>query len=204
MFKNYLKIGIRNLLNNKLFSLINISGMAISIATFLIIALFVADELKFDKHVKDVNRKYRVFSDHYYADGAVKRAAMVAPMVAPTLHSEFPEVESYARIMYINSDALFQAGEKKFTVKNGGYADSTIFDMLDMKLIEGDRATGLSKLNGIAISESVAKRLFGNKPALNEPVKVFGSDMVVSSVFADFGDHSHIKMNYFFSIDFGR
>jgi putative ABC transport system permease protein len=201
MFKNYLKIGVRNLLNNKLFSLINISGMAISIATFLIIALFVADELKFDKHVKDVTLKYRLFSEHFYADGNMKRVAMVAPMVAPTLKSEFPEVESYARIMHINSDALFQYGEKKFTVKDGGYADSTIFDMLDMQLVEGDRATGLSKLNGISISQSVAKKLFGNKPALNENLKVFGSDVTVTSVFADFSDHSHLKLNYFFSME---
>ena len=63
MLKNYLNIGIRNLLKNKLFSSINIAGMAISIGTFLIITLFVADELKFDRHVKDVSLKFRVFNE---------------------------------------------------------------------------------------------------------------------------------------------
>ena len=73
MLKNYLKIGVRNLLKSKLFSAINIAGMAISIATVLIITLFVADELKFDRHIEDFELKFRVFNEHFLDDGSIKK-----------------------------------------------------------------------------------------------------------------------------------
>src|ERR1700754_4203790 len=103
MLRNYILIGFRNLLKNKLFSIINISGMAISVACFLIIGLFVIDELSYDKHISDVELKYRVFNEMFSDDGNVRQAAMVPPMVAPTLKSDYEEVDYYFRFLNINS-----------------------------------------------------------------------------------------------------
>src|SRR5687767_232537 len=113
MLKNYIKIAVRNLLKNKLFTMINISGMAISIGSFMIISLFVYDELRFDKHVNDYQLKYRLYTDYFNDDGRMRKMAMVPPPVAPTMQSELPEVDYYTRIMHINSSALFEVGTKK-------------------------------------------------------------------------------------------
>src|SRR5688572_12134125 len=113
MLKNYLKIGLRNLLKNKLFSLVNVSGMAISIASFLVITLFLYDEFKFDKHVEDYTLKYRIYNDYFYEDGRRRLMAMVPPTVVPTLMEDYPEVEYYTRFMNFNNPVLFEFGEKK-------------------------------------------------------------------------------------------
>src|SRR5688572_26112161 len=106
MFKSYITIGFRNLMKNKLFTVINISGMAISIASFLIIALFIYDEMKFDKHIVDSHLKFRVYNEHFDDDGSKRKGAMIPPMIAPTLAAEYPEVEFYARFLNFNSPVL--------------------------------------------------------------------------------------------------
>ena len=202
MLKNYLKIGIRNLLKNKLFTLINISGMAISIASCLIIGLFVFDEHQFDKHVEDVDLKYRVFNEHFNDDGQTRKAAMVPPMIGPTLDAEYPEVDSYARYMNFNQPVLFEYGDKKMIEDKGGYADPSIIEMFDLKLIEGDIAGALKGPGSIAINRTLKEKYFGSKPALNEPMQVFDEDFKVSAVFEDFPAHSHFQVNYFVAMDY--
>jgi putative ABC transport system permease protein len=113
MLRNYLKIAVRNLLKSKLFSFINIAGMAISIGTFLIITLFVADELKFDKHIDDVSLKFRVYNELIEEDGGRKKGAMIPPPMGPTLVAEFPEVEYATRFLNFNRPILFQYDDKK-------------------------------------------------------------------------------------------
>ena len=201
MLKNYLKIGIRNLLKNKLFSFINVAGMAISIATFLIIALFVADELKFDKHVEEVSLKFRVFNEHFMEDGSTKKGAMIPPPIGPALVAEFPEVEYSTRFLNFNNPVLFQAGGKKITVDKGGYADRTIFDMFSLQLVEGDPKTALTDHNSVALSKTVADKYFGKNPALGQFIEILDSTYVVGAVFEDFPVHSHMQLNYFFPME---
>ena len=200
MLKNYLKIGVRNLLKNKLFSFINIAGMAISIATFLIISLFVADELKFDKHVEDVSLKYRVFNEYFSDDGSVKKGSMIPPMIGSTLVTDFPEVEYSTRFLNFNANLLFETADKKLTEDKGGFADATIFDMFSLTLAEGDRKTALLNPNGVAINKTLAKKYFGDKPALNQIIEIFDTTYTVTAVFEDFPPQSHLQLNYFLSL----
>ena len=200
MLRNYLKIGIRNLLKNKLFSFINIAGMAISIAIFLIIALFVADELKFDKHVADVSLKYRVFNEYFSDDGSVKKGSMIPPMIGSTLVTEFPEVEYSTRFLNFNANLLFKTPDKKLTEEKGGFADATIFDMFSLTLAEGDRKTALLTPNGVAINKTLAKKYFGDTPALNKIIEIFDTTYIVTAVFEDFPEQSHLQLNYFLSM----
>jgi putative ABC transport system permease protein len=201
MLKNYLKIGFRNLIKNRLFTAINISGMAISIASFLIITLFVYDEYQFDKHIVNGERKFRVYNDHYNQDGFQRKAAMVPPMVAPTMQAEFPEVEGYARFMNFNNPVLFEYGNLKFSEAGGGYADPYILQMFSLKLIEGDLNTALKEPNMVAINATMKKKYFGDKPALGETMQVFNQDFKVSAVFEDFPAHSHLQLNYFIAME---
>ena len=126
MFQNYLRIGVRNLLKSKFFSMINIAGMAISMAIFFIIALYVQDELKYDRHLTDVDLKYRIYNDHFSDDGSRKKGAMVPPPIGPGLAADFPQVEYYARFLNFNQAPLFEVGNKKFTEDKGGAADPRI------------------------------------------------------------------------------
>jgi putative ABC transport system permease protein len=201
MLQNYLKIGIRNLLKNKLFTTINISGMAISIASFLIIGLFIYDELKFDKHVEDADLKFRVYNQHFNENVASRKGAMIPPPIAPTLAAEYPEVESYVRFLNLNSPVLFKTATKKMTEPKGGYADPAIFNMFSLKLVEGDINTALKDLNTIAISKTLATKYFGDKPALGENIEVSNENFVVAAVFEDFSAHSHLQLNYFLAME---
>lgn len=200
MFQNYFKIGVRNLLKSKFFSFINVSGMAISMAIFFIIVLYIHDELKFDKHIEDSHLKFRVFNEHFSDDGTRKKGAMVPPMIAPTLAREYPQVEYYARFLNFNSAPLFEALDKKFTEDKGGAADPGIFDMFSLQLLEGDRNSALREPNTVAINETLKKKYFGEKPALGESIEIFDQDFKVVAVFKDFPVHSHFQRNFFLAI----
>jgi len=202
MLRNYFKIGVRSLLKNSLFSIINISGMAISIATFLIITLFVVDELKFDRHVPDVELKYSVYADMYSNDdGSVRKLAMVPPPVGPAMVEELPEVEYCARFMNFNNNVLFEAGDKKLTETKGGFADPSMIRMFDLQLIEGDRETALTRPGMVAISRSLAKKYFDEKPALGQTLQISNTDYTVDAVFEDFSQHSHLQLNFMISLE---
>jgi putative ABC transport system permease protein len=201
MLRNYLTIGFRNLLKNKLFSFINISGMAISVACILIIGLFVIDEVSYDKHVTDANLKFRVYNERFADDGNRFMAAMVPPMVAPTLKTDYPDVDYYFRFLNINSKLLFTVGDTKGTEDSGGYGERTMFDMFDLNLVEGDRQTVLSQPKSIAISQALAKKYFGDKPALGKAIRVGTEDVFVSGVYKDFATHSHLHISYLLRLE---
>ncbi|HZY82794.1 MAG TPA: FtsX-like permease family protein [Cyclobacteriaceae bacterium] len=201
MLRNYIIIGVRNLLKNKLFSFINISGMAISAACFLIITLFVIDELSYDQYVEDVSLKYRVYNEFFSDDGGTRVGSMVPPMVAPTLKSDYPEVDYHFRFLNVNSKLLFQVGDVKSTEEGGGYGESTMFDLFSLRLVEGDRQTILTQPNTIALSQSLAKKYFGDKPALGQTIRIGTEDTQVSGVYEDFPAHSHLHLNYLLRLD---
>lgn len=201
MFKSYLKIGLRNLAKSKLFSAINISGMAVSIASVIVISLYIYDELQFDKHVEDYSLKYRVYTEGRAGDGSLRKRSMVPPMIASTAATEFPEVESYARFLNFNFPILFVVGDKKLTERKGGYADASILSMFSLKILEGDANSALKEPNTIAISKTLKEKYFGNGPALGELIQVNNLNNKVTAVFEDFPPHSHLQLNYFLSME---
>jgi len=201
MYKNYLKIGLRNLAKSKLFSLINISGMAVSMASFIVITLFIYDELQFDKNVEDYALKYRVYTEGLTEDGSLRKPSMIAPMIAPTAKAEFPEVESFARFLNFNYPVLFEVGDKKHTERRGGYADPSMLNMFSLKLLEGSANAALKEPNTIAISKTLKEKYFGSKPALGELIEVGNQNYKITAVFDDFSSHSHLQLNYFLSIE---
>jgi putative ABC transport system permease protein len=201
MFTHYLRVGFRNLTRTKLFTAINISGMAISIACFLIIVLFVYDELQYDKHVHNASYKFRVYNDYFEQDGSQRKFAIIAPMIAPTMQAEFPEVGAYARYMKLMNPVLFEYEDLKFSESTGGYADPYILQMFSLKLLEGDVRTALQEPNMIAISSTLKKKYFGDEPALGHVIQIDHEDFKVSAVFEDFARHSHLQVDYFIAID---
>lgn len=195
MYRSYIKIGWRNLAKSKLFSLINISGMAISVASFILISLFVYDELQFDKHVVDHHRKYRVYTQGPAVDGTIRKHSMIAPMIAPTAEAEFPEVESYTRFLNFNFPILFKVGDIKLTETRGGYIDPTAFDMFSLNLLEGDARTVLQEPNTIAISSELKQKYFGDEPALGKHIQIRDNANEVVAVFEN-PPYSHLQFNF--------
>jgi len=196
----YFKIGFRNLMKNKLFSAINISGMAISMGSFLLIGLFVFDELRFDTHIADADRKFRVYNEMIDDDGSTRLGSMVPPMVVPTMKEEFPEVESTLRFLNFNNPILFTVGETRLTEANGGYAENSVFGMFSMELVEGDPATALTEPETISINATLKKKYFGDKPALGETITLWNRPMKIVAVYEDFPAHAHFQRNFMIAL----
>jgi len=191
VISNYLKIAFRNLWKNKAFSAINITGLAIGIATSLVIMLYIAHELSYDRFNKNADRIVRVVFR-----GMVKGEAMnesnVFPPVAATLKAEFPEVEEAVRIRYGGGTILEHNG-KSFQEPFLGYADPSIFKIFSINLINGNANTALNAPNTIVLSASTAVKYFGNQNPVGQTLrfKDSGQDYLVTGVFQDMPDNAH-------------
>lgn len=201
MFKNYLVTSLRNLRKNRLFSLINISGMAVSVASFLLISLFVYDDLQYDRHISDLPDKYRVYAEHFSADAPARTTAMVPPAIGPTLATESSQVVSYVRFLNNQNSVLFKAGDQKLTETRGGFADPAIFDMFSLDLLEGDARTALQAPDAMAISKTLARKYFGDEPAFGKTIDADGQNWTVTAVFEDFPERAHLHLDYFLSLE---
>jgi putative ABC transport system permease protein len=205
MWKNHLLIAFRNLSRNKAFSLINILGLAIGLATCLLIMVYVLDEASYDKQFRDVGQLYRVAM----GTGGEGWAAGPAPL-AGGLKSDFPEVAEAARLMKFpnmdNTVLEYTQGKesRRFLEPNGYYVDSSFFKVLSFPFVAGDPQTALDRPNTIVISQTIAAKLFGKEDPIGRQIKVglpFGRfDYTVGGVFKDQGLRSHIPAHFFLSM----
>jgi putative ABC transport system permease protein len=182
MFKNYFKIAFRNLWRNKGFSLINILGLAIGIATCLIIMLFVNNELGYDRFNKKADRMVRVFFQGNVQGEKMKEATVMSP-VAQTFKADFPEVEAATRIRDYGTPKLIY-GDKSFREDGFAFVDSNFFQVFTIPLITGDVKTALTEPNTVVITSALAQKYFGKedpigkvisfKDGKNTPCKITG------------------------------
>ena len=166
MFKNYMIIAYRNLMRNKIFSLINIIGLAIGITCFLTLVIFIIDESGYDTYNENVNQIYRVII-HDKFNGQETTSAKTCPPLAESLVRDFPEVTKATRIGYFGQHNI-RYSEKYFR-ENGIYtADSTYFDVFTLPFIHGNPKEALKRPNSIVISEKTAEKYFGNENPLGK------------------------------------
>ncbi|MCB0568116.1 MAG: ABC transporter permease, partial [Phaeodactylibacter sp.] len=195
MFPNYLKIAIRHIRQNGHISLINIAGLAIGIATCLVIMLFVQHELSFDRYNEKAGRIVRVT---FNADiqGEKINEATVMPPVAQTLKTAFPEVEDATRLRYIGKPLLEMNGEMYRDVAVS-YADANVFDVFTFPLLEGRAASALSQPHTAVISEAIAERFFGKQPAIGKTLTFIGWDTPyqVTGVMKNIPETSHFHLD---------
>ena len=165
MFRNYFKIGLRNISRNKVSSIINISGLAIGIACVVFILFYVQDELRYDHFFKDANHIYQVNLE-VNMGGQEYVSGTTPPPAGPALVNTFPEIETYTR--YFNaSDEVVRSEENKqvenyFTESNVHGVDSNFLQVFNYKMSEGNAATCLLQPNSVVITEQMAKKYFGN------------------------------------------
>ena len=151
MLRNYFRIALRNILRHKAYSTINIAGLAIGMASSILILLWVQHELSFDRFHTNADQIYRITCDASGFKAAVNPAGMPSG-----LQAAIPEVKNTVRLSH-QVTTLFDAGnDRKFEEKNGFYADSTLLDVFSFPLVEGDRKTALMRNDGILITASLA------------------------------------------------
>lgn len=193
MLKNYLKIAFRNLLRHKAFSFINIAGLAIGMACSILILLWVQDELSFDRFHPSADRTYRLTAS--LAELNINAAVSSAP-VAEAFRNEVPEIESTVRISAYKSD-LMQVEDRMFEETRILYADSNFLQFFNFPLIAGNPETALHHPEGILITESMAKKYFGNEDAMGKVIRRnHKDDFTVMGVLADIPQNSHLKFDF--------
>lgn len=203
MMSNYFKIAWRNLIKNKFFSLINIFGLAIGICSFLLISLFILDELSYDKHFKNADRIYRINSDILFGGTSMKLSQSADPMGA-VLKKDYPQVEQYTRI-YTNEGGNFVKKGNQFVFEEGiAYADSTFFDMFSIPVIEGDPTTALDEPNSIAINESMARKYFNSLQVVGKTLELGVTNQTIftiKAVYKDIPENTHFDFDMILSMD---
>ncbi len=173
--------------------------MAISLASCFLIGLFVWDEVQYDSYHPDGERTYRVYNISS-RDGVDSYLPIVPYPFASYMQKDFPEIESTLRILSSYGEQLFEVDGKKIMEKDGLIAEPSLFDMLSIEVLEGDRATALVKPDMVALSASLAKKYFGDRSPLGETVKIDEDNYQVSAVFADVSSHSHLSVQYAISM----
>lgn len=195
MVKNYLKIAWRNLLKHKSHSAINIVGLAVGMACFLLILFYVKDESSYDKFHKDYESIYRV-TEVNYSDGGENMLANAFSAIGPALEADFPEIESFVRF-HVTEMPVANGPERSFTEPLFAYADSTLWNVMDFELLQGDEKTALSNPFSIVLTQSMAIKYFSREDVIGEVLKVDDSyTYQVTGVVADVPRNSHIKFDF--------
>lgn len=212
MFKNYFKIAYRNLLKKKVYSFINILGLGVGMACCVLIFVFVQDELSYDNYHEKGDRIYRL-THGSRSDEGLKEGDDVSPFwvwhnapVGPAMKEEFPEVEKIVQFSG-RADLLLTYGETTLQEDGVFFMDSTVFDVFSWKLLQGDPKTALVAPFSIVLTESTAKKYFGDEDALGKTLKGSESagranagDYTVTGVMADVPSNSHFTFNALLSL----
>jgi putative ABC transport system permease protein len=193
MFKNYLKTALRNLRKNKLYSAINIFGLTVGLAACLLIGVYINHELSYDKFNVNANRIVRATMEYSQA-GTVNTIAATGTKVGPQFKRTFPLVQEYARTFI--SHNVVKSGDKIFDEPRILYADESFFKIFSFHIIEGDAATALDAPDKIVITQSIAKKYFGNEDPINKILTSGGKDLRVSAVCEDVPQNSQIKFDF--------
>ena len=197
MLKNYLKIALRNITGNPLFSFINIVGLAIGLACCIIITVFVRYELSYDKQWTDADRIHRVTRDFYGND---LRLASVAPPIAPLLMEDFEEIEDITRIMPTRRVTLSR-DDASYTEENMAIADPNVFDFFELEFLSGNKESALTGPMNLVLTERGAERYFGNEDPIGKTLNIMGqTDLTVTAVIRDLPDNTHMAFEALGSI----
>jgi putative ABC transport system permease protein len=206
MFRNYLKTAFRTLWKNKFYTSINIIGLAVGLATCLLILLYVLDELSYDKYNVNADRIYRVNNEVKFGDNYFDLAVAPALMGSTMLH-DFPQVQQYTRLRWYGS-FLIKKGNENIQEGRVGFADSSLFDVFTLPMIAGNPKTALQEYHSLVITESVARKYFPQQAAHNY-ANIVGKTMLINDtgnykitgVIKDIPKQSHFNFDFFCADD---
>ncbi|MFH1070298.1 MAG: FtsX-like permease family protein [Candidatus Glassbacteria bacterium] len=201
MFSNYLKVAVRNLLRHKVYTTINILGLAVGIACCLVIALPVCYHLTFDRFQRNFDRICRITMIANFKDQEpIGHGGSFGPM-GRDLMKDYPEVDGYARLYMDYAAAQLRQADTRIKVWTTCYSEPAFFDLFSFELAEGDPKTALSAPNSLVLTHQTAHNLFGGKDPLGQMVELNDgmngktTEFMVSGVLKDLPINSHIQFD---------
>jgi putative ABC transport system permease protein len=195
MVKHYLRIAWRNLVKNKAFSTINVIGLAIGLTCCLFMTLYIKHELSYDHFQPNRDRIARMIMEYSFG-GKVNKGNYTSTKVAPMFARTFPEVEAAVRMHM--APRVVKLDEKLFTEKKFMYADSTFFRMFSHQFLSGSSKNALDGPNAVVLTESAAKKYFGNTDPVGKLIKVgsSGTDYHITGVMKDYPSNSQMRFDF--------
>jgi len=194
MIKNYFKTAWRSLWKNKTFSAINIFGLSVGVAAFLLIINYLRFEYSYDDaHVKK-DRIYRVPMMTKEKGGKEQTFAFTYPAVAPALRKDFPEIEEAARFRRQGGIVTYK-DQKIIEPGTLYYADKSLFNIFSFRFVKGSAETAFKELNDAVVTQETAKKYFGNEDPIGKPLHYRNEDYIVKAVLEDLPANSHIRLN---------
>lgn len=201
MFKNYFKTAWRNLIKNKTFSFINIFGLTVGLTSFLLIALFVFDEMTFDGFHKNADNIYRVVRERTSLEGEKSKHAGAGYLVSKQALAEFPEIKNAARYATFGRINVGTTVNNNIFYENYSIASPKFLTFFDFKLLQGNRNTALTAPYTAVITEETAMKLFHTTNVIGKVLKTDLDNPLckITGVLKDFPSNSHISFNILFS-----
>jgi putative ABC transport system permease protein len=190
---NYFKIALRKVRRQKAFSFINVAGLAVGLATCLLILLWVKDELSFDSYHEKAGRIYRLAGSETIG-GASEDLAVTPFVTAPAFASEIPEIEAFARLLATSPLAAVE--DRRFDLTDIYCTDPGFFDIFSHVFLAGDPATALGSPDSLVLTEGTALKLFGRTDVVGATVNLNGEkDFTVTAIVQDVPANSHFRFN---------
>ena len=202
MLKSFFTAAYRNFRNNKVYAITNAMGLAVGMSCCLMISLYVSYEMSYDTFFRENDRIYRVALERKYPDRT--RFFGSSPVtLAPTLMENYPEVELATRLhkLFFRSNlAVTREDNESFSENKFLFADSLFFQVFSFEFLEGDPNSALNGHNNLVLSESTARKYFGDEPALDNVLLIDTTNLLVTGVIKDIPDNSHIDFDLLGSI----
>jgi putative ABC transport system permease protein len=194
MFSNYAKVTWRNLSRNKVFSFINIAGLAIGMASAILILLWIQNELSYDRFHTKQDRIYQLYTRTSF-NGQLASWGNTPMVMAPVIQLNYPEVESVTRANWVAAFIL-KTGDKQFQT-DGFLVDPAFLTMFDFPLVQGDRNTTLNNTHSIVITQKLAKKMFGHEEALGKVIRIDSNALfTVTGVMKDLPNNTRFEFEY--------
>lgn len=205
MIRNYFKIAWRNMMKQKLFSAINILGLALGISTAILILNYVSHEFSYDSFHQKKDRIYRVESKFYEGNQLTDDWGTSTFGYGSAMKKEFPQIEDFVRIGIQNTEQVVRYKDIKIRENKIAYTEPSFFRIFDFKLLEGNRTTALNQPNTVVITQTAAKRFFNNESPMGKMLRFATGekfiDCAVTGVMKDFPGNSHINFDYLVSYE---
>lgn len=201
-FGNYMLSASRNLVKYKLFSAINVIGLAVGFATCIIITLFIKDELSYDKWIANSEDIYRVELISHPPTARTFELAVTMGPLKPYLEQDFPEMEHVSRLYYHTRNVR---KEQDYNSENVAFVDSNFFNVFDFPFIHGDKSSSLSSPTSIILSEQMAIKYFGSTDIMGNKISLSnGRDYQVSAVLEDLPKNTHMDLDLIIPLSYSE
>ncbi len=195
MLGNYLTIAIRNLLRQKVYSAINVLGLATGLACCILLLLYVRQELSYDTFHEKADRIYRIAEEATTQEGKTWRVTTPFPL-APAFKQAYPEVEEIARLLCSDDEKLIESGQERFYETGFCFADPELFEIFTFQTIKAQRSNSLSNPGSIVLTTSMASKYFGDEDPIGKTISLEEIDYQVSAVVEDMPENSHFHFDF--------